>query len=135
MQPGDPGDLGAFGLQPAQPQVTPEQAAQAMQGLAQLQAALVQAHQMQHKLMEAQQQIAATEVQGQAGDGAVVVALNGSGEVLGIRIDPSVVDPNNVENLQNLVVWALRDAAENMREHVKAVLGPLAAEAGQPLPE
>lgn len=133
MQPGDPGDLGAFGLQPAQPpQISPEQA---VQGLQQLQAALVQAHQMQHKLMAAQQQIAATEVQGQAGDGAVVVALNGSGEVLGIRIEPHVVDPNNVENLQNLVVWALRDAAENMREHVKAVLGPLAAESGQPLPE
>jgi len=132
MQPGDPGDLGAFGLQPQQPQISPEQA---MQGLAQLQAALIQAHQMQHKLMEAQQQIAATEVQGQAGGGMVVVALNGSGEVLGIRIDPQVVDPNNVENLQNLVVWALRDAAENMREQVKVVLGPLAAESGQPLPE
>ena len=63
------------------------------------------------------------------------MALNGSGEVLGIRIDPQVVDPNNVENLQNLVVWALRDAAENMREQVKSVLGPLAAESGQPLPE
>jgi len=132
MQPGDPGDLGAFGLQPQQPQISQEQA---MQGLAQLQAALIQAHQMQHKLMEAQQQIAATEVQGQAGGGMVGVALNGSGEVLGIRIDPQVVDPGNVENLQNLVVWALRDAAENMREQVKAVLGPLAAESGQPLPE
>jgi len=132
MQPGDPGNLAAFGLQQAPPQISPEQA---MQGLQQLQAALIQAHQMQHKLMEAQQQIAATQVQGQAGDGLVVVALVGSGEVLGIRIDPQVVDPDNVENLQNLVVWALRDAAENMREQVKAVLGPLAAESGQPLPE
>jgi cellobiose-specific phosphotransferase system component IIA len=60
MQPGDPGDLGAFGLQVPQQQVPP-QAAQAVQ---QLQAALVQAHMMQHKLMEAQQQIAVTEVSG-----------------------------------------------------------------------
>lgn len=133
MQPGDPGDLGAFGLQvpPQQQQLTP----QAVQGLQQLQAALVQAHQMQHKLMDAQQQIAATEVTGQAGGGLVEVSLNGSGEVLGIRIDPQVVDPNDVETLQDLVVGALRNAADNMRETVKQVLGPLAAATGQPMPE
>ena len=132
MHPGDPGDLGAFGLQPQQPQLSPEQA---VQGLQQLQAALVQAHQMQHKLMEAQQQIAATQVYGQSDDGLVQVALNGSGEVLGVWIDPQVVNPNDIETLQDDVLAALVNAAENMREQVKAVLGPLAAEAGQPLPE
>lgn len=133
MQPGDPGDLGAFGLQvpPQQPQLTP----QAVQGLQQLQAALVQAHQMQHKLMEAQQQIAQAEVVGQSGGGLVEVRLNGSGEVLGITIDPKVVDPSDVETLQDLVVAALRNAADTMRETVKEVLGPLAAAAGQPMPE
>lgn len=133
MQPGDPGDLGAFGLQvnPQQPQLTPE----AVAGIQQLQAALIQAHQMQHKLMEAQQKIAATEVDGQAGDGLVVVSLNGNGEVLGIRIDPKVVNPDDVETLQDLVVAALRNAADNMRETVKDVLGPLAAASGQPMPE
>ena len=133
MQPGDPGDLGAFGLQvpPQQPQLPPE----AVAGLQQLQAALIQAHEMQHKLMEAQQQIAETQVQGQAGGGLVVVALNGSGEVLGIRIDPQVVDPNDVETLQDLIVAALHNAADTMREAVKEVLGPLAAAAGQPMPE
>jgi DNA-binding YbaB/EbfC family protein len=132
MHPGDPGDLGAFGLQPQQPQISPEQA---VQGLQQLQAALVQAHQMQHKLMEAQQQIASTQVYGQSDDGLVQVALNGSGEVLGVWIDPQVVNPNDIETLQDDVLAALVNAAENMREQVKAVLGPLAAEAGQPLPE
>lgn len=133
MQPGDPGDLGAFGLQvpPQQPQLPPE----AVAGLQQLQAALIQAHEMQHKLMEAQQQIAETEVAGQAGGGLVVVSLNGSGEVLGIRIDPQVVDPNDVETLQDLIVAALHNAADTMREAVKEVLGPLAAAAGQPMPE
>jgi len=132
MHPGDPGDLGAFGLQPQQPQISPEQA---VQGLQQLQAALVQAHQMQHKLMEAQQQIASTQVYGQSDDGLVQVALNGSGEVLGVWIEPQVVNPNDIETLQDDVLAALVNAAENMREQVKAVLGPLAAEAGQPLPE
>ena len=128
MQPGDPGDLGAFGLQvPPQQQLSPE----AVQGLQQLQAALVQAHQMQHQLMEAQQQIAATQVTGQAGGGLVEVTLNGSGEIVGIRIDPQVVNPDDVETLQDLVVGALTNAAENMRETVKEILGPLAAAAGQ----
>jgi hypothetical protein len=126
IQPGDPGSLGVFGQ--SQQQVPPE----AVQGLQQLQAALMQAHQMQHKLMEAQQQIAATEVEGQSGGGLVVVSLNGSGEVLGIRIDPQVVDPDDVETLQDLVVGALHNAAENMRETVKGILGPLAAAAERP---
>ena len=132
MQPGDPGDLGAFGLQVPQPQQ--QLSAEAVQGLQQLQAALVQAHQMQHRLQEAQQQIAATQVNGQAGGGLVEVTLNGSGEILGIRIDPQVVDPNDVETLQDLVVGALTNAAENMRETVKEILGPLAAAAEQQQP-
>lgn len=132
MQPGDPGDLGAFGLQvPQQPQLTPEAAA----GLQQLQAALVQAHQMQHRLMEAQQQIAGTEVQGRAGGDSVVVTLNGSGEVLGIWLDPRVVNPDEVEILQDLILVALRNAADNMREHVKEILGPLAQASSQAAPE
>jgi DNA-binding YbaB/EbfC family protein len=133
MQPGDPGDLGAFGLQmqPQQPQMTPE----AVAGLQQLQAALVQAHEMQHKLMEAQQQIAATQVEGSSGGGLVRVALNGSGEVLGIQIDPKVVKPDEVEILQDLILVALRNAADTMRETVKEVLGPLAEAAGQAAPE
>jgi DNA-binding YbaB/EbfC family protein len=117
-------------LQVPQQQVPP-QAAQAVQ---QLQAALVQAHMMQHKLMEAQQQIAVTEVSGQAGGGLVQVTLNGTGEVLGIHIDPQVVNPDDVETLQDLIVGALTDAAENMRETVKEILGPLAAAAQQQQP-
>ncbi len=131
MQPGDPGDLGAFGLQVPQQQVPPE----AVQGLQQLQAALVQAHQMQHKLMEAQQQIAATQVEGESGGGLVKVTLNGEGQVIAVRIDPQVVDPNDVETLEDLVVAALTNAADNMRETVKTILGPLAAASGQPQPE
>ena len=130
MQPGDPGDLGAFGLQMPPPQVP----AEAVQGLQQLQAALVQAHMMQHKLMEAQQQIAATQVSGQAGGGLVEVTLTGTGEIVGIRIDPQVVNPDDVETLQDLVVGALTNAAENMRETVKDILGPLAAAAEQQQP-
>ena len=126
MQPGDPGNLTAFGAQVPQ-QVPPE----AVEGLQQLQAALMQAHMMQHQLMEAQQRIAETEVRGEAGGGLVEVFLNGSGEVLALKIDPQVVDPNDIETLQDLVIAAIANAADNMRETVKDILGPLAQATGQ----
>ena len=125
MQPsinsGDPADLSAF-RRPAQ------------QGLPELQAALAQAQQMQQQLLAAQKQIAETEVRGQAGNGLVEVSLNGHGQVTAVRIDPSVVDPADVETLQDLVVGALADAAENMKETVKTILGPLAAATRPPQP-
>lgn len=126
MQPGDPGNLTAFGAQ-----VPPQMPAEAVEGLQQLQAALVQAHMMQHQLMEAQQRIAETEVRGEAGGGLVEVYLNGSGELLALRIDPQVVDPNDVETLQDLIIAAITNAGDNMRETVKDILGPLAEATGQ----
>ena len=71
---------------------------------------------------------------GQAGGGLVEVTLNGNGQVVAVRIDPQVVDPNDVETLQDLVVGALQDAAANMRETVKTILGPVAAASGRPMP-
>lgn len=136
MQPGDPGNLAAFGVRVPQQQAPPQSVA----AVQQLQAALAQAHVMQHKLMEAQQEIARTEVHGYSEDGMVGVTLNGAGQVLGIRIEPAVVDPGDVETLQNAVLGAITSAAENMRETVKQILAPLAAAAqaqqqpGQRLP-
>ena len=128
ITPGDPGDLGAFGRQA-------QQAQQAQQALGDLQSALAQAQHMQQHLLAAQQQIAQTEVQGQAGGGLVEVTLNGQGKVVAVRVDPSVVDPADVETLQDLIIGALDNAAENMRDTVKTILGPLAAASGRPLPE
>jgi DNA-binding protein YbaB len=45
------------------------------------------------------------------------------------------VDPADVETLQDLFIGALDDAAENMRDTVTTILGPLAAAGGRPLPE
>ena len=59
-------------------------------------ALLAQAQQMQQQLMEAQESLAASEVHGQAGGGLVQVTMRGSGEVVGVAIDPKVVDPSDV---------------------------------------
>lgn len=72
--------------------------------------------------MAASQAAADTEVEGTAGGGVVKVRSTGAGEVLSISIDPAVVDPSDVETLEDLVVAALRDAnAEVARLHAGAM--------------
>jgi nucleoid-associated protein EbfC len=93
-------------------------------------ALLAQAQQVQQKLMEAQEQLANTEVQGQAGGGLVQVTMKGSGEVLGVSIDPKVVDPGDVETLQDLIVGALTDASKQVTILAHDRLGPLAGGMG-----
>ena len=94
-------------------------------------ALLAQAQQVQQKLMEAQEQLANTEVHGQAGGGLVQVTMKGSGEVVGVSIDPKVVDPDDVETLQDLIVGALADAARQVTMLAQERLGPLAGGMGE----
>ena len=93
-------------------------------------ALLAQAQQMQQQLMEAQEALANAEVQGQAGGGLVQVTMRGSGEVVGVRIDPKVVDPDDVETLQDLVVGAISDASKQVTIMAHDRLGPLAGGLG-----
>ncbi|MDQ1534763.1 MAG: nucleoid-associated protein EbfC [Actinomycetota bacterium] len=80
--------------------------------------------------MEATQAALATEVvEGSAGGGMVKVTVSGSGEVRRVSIDPSVVDPEDIETLEDLVVAAvadgLRRAAELQSTRLGAVTGGL----------
>ncbi|MGE5696268.1 MAG: YbaB/EbfC family nucleoid-associated protein [Candidatus Sericytochromatia bacterium] len=93
-------------------------------------ALLAQAQQMQQQLMEAQEQLAASEVQGQAGGGLVQVTMKGNGEVVGVSIDPKVVDPSDVETLQDLIVGAVADASRQVTVLAQNRLGPLAGGLG-----
>ena len=93
-------------------------------------AILQQAQAMQEQLMSAQAQLAQTEVTGQAGNGLVQVTQTGAGEVRAIRIDPTVVDPSDVETLQDLVLGALADAADQAAELQAQTMGPLAGGLG-----
>jgi DNA-binding YbaB/EbfC family protein len=80
--------------------------------------------------MSAQQELAAAEVTGQAGNGLVTVTLTGEGEVKAIAIDPKVVDPEDVETLQDLIVGALADAHNALQELAAQKIGPLAGGMG-----
>lgn len=69
---------------------------------------LAQAQQMQEKLLAAQDEIASAEIVGSAGNGLVTVTGNGTGEVTKVSIDPKIVDPDDVETLQDLLLGASR---------------------------
>lgn len=93
-------------------------------------ALLAQAQQMQQRLLQAQQELAVTEVRGEAGGGLVKVTSNGSGEVLAVHIDPKVVDPQDIETLQDLLVGALADASKKAHTLAQQRLSPLAGGMG-----
>ncbi|OBF90049.1 nucleoid-associated protein [Mycobacterium sp. 852002-51163_SCH5372311] len=97
-------------------------------------ALLAQAQQMQQKLMEAQQQLANAELLGQAGGGLVKVLVKGSGEVVSVTIDPKVVDPSDIETLQDLIVGAMADASKQVTKMAQERLGALAGAMAPPTP-
>ena len=96
-------------------------------------ALLAQAQQMQQQLMAAQQELLNTEVHGEAGGGLVKVTAKGSGEVTAVAIDPKVVDPTDIDTLQDLIVGALADASAKATALAQARLSPLAGGMGSAL--
>ncbi|MFJ2650373.1 YbaB/EbfC family nucleoid-associated protein [Streptomyces sp. NPDC087420] len=91
-----------------------------------MQQLLQQAQKMQQELAQAQEELAATEVDGQAGGGLVKATVNGSGELRALVIDPKAVDPADTETLADLVVAAVHAANENAHQLQQQKLGPLA---------
>ncbi|WP_330177738.1 YbaB/EbfC family nucleoid-associated protein [Streptomyces sp. NBC_01498] len=91
-----------------------------------MQEILQQAQKMQQDFAAAQEELAATEVEGQSGGGLVRATVNGSGELRGLVIDPKAVDPEDTETLADLVLAAVHAANENARRLQQEKLGPLA---------
>jgi nucleoid-associated protein EbfC len=86
---------------------------------------LAQMQQMQQQLMDAQQQAAERVVEGSAGGGAVKVKVTGGFEFEDVTIDPAVVDPADVEMLQDLILAAIRDAVSRINDLNREALGGL----------
>ncbi|MDV5146692.1 YbaB/EbfC family nucleoid-associated protein [Streptomyces sp. SBC-4] len=91
-----------------------------------MQQLLLQAQKMQQDLARAQDELARTEVEGQAGGGLVKATITGSGELRGLVIDPKAVDPEDTETLADLIVAAVHAANENAQQLQQVKLGPLA---------
>ncbi|AYF77199.1 YbaB/EbfC family nucleoid-associated protein [Nocardia yunnanensis] len=95
-----------------------------------IQQLMAQAQQMQQAVMAAQQEIAESEVEGEAGGGLVRAKIKATGEVVALTIDPKVVDPEDVETLQDLIIGALNSAMESAQQLAAERLGPLAGGLG-----
>ena len=91
---------------------------------------LQQAQQMQEQMVSAQQELAATTVDGTVGDGLVTVTVNGTGELVGVKIRKDSFDPAEPEDLEDLIVAAFRDAKTKAEALAQQTLGPLAGGLG-----
>ena len=90
---------------------------------------LKQAQQMHAKIAQLQEEMAGRTVEVSSGGGMVNVVMNGKQEVLSVRIDPEVVDKEDVEMLQDLIAAAVNEAIrksqEMMTEEMKKITGGL----------
>ncbi|MDQ3974870.1 MAG: YbaB/EbfC family nucleoid-associated protein [Actinomycetota bacterium] len=98
-----------------------------------MQQMMKQAQALQRKLAKAQEELADTEVSGQAGGGMVTAVVRGGGdEVKSIAINPEAVDADDVELLQDMVVAAVNEALRAAKAIEQQKLGSLAGGLGLP---
>ena len=84
-----------------------------------------QAQQMQSRLQEIQDELQQMTVSAAAGGGMVTVQADGKGQVRSVKIDPSVVNPNDVEMLEDLVLVAVAEAQKKAAALAQEEMGKL----------
>ena len=84
-----------------------------------------QAQQLQSKMLKLQEELADRTVESSSGGGMVKVTANGRQQVLSIQIEKEVVDPDDVEMLQDLILAAINDALAKAQEMVSSEMGKL----------
>ncbi|MGN0694637.1 MAG: YbaB/EbfC family nucleoid-associated protein [Lentihominibacter sp.] len=93
---------------------------------------MAQMQAMQRKMEEVQAQIDEMEASATSGGGAVSVTVSGKKEIVDIRIQPEVVDPDDVEMLQDLILTAANEALRQMEEISQSEMGKFTAGLGIP---
>ncbi len=84
-----------------------------------------QAQKLQAKLAKAQEELSSLTVEGSSGGGAVKVAMNGQQKIQSVKISPEVVNPADVELLEDLVLTAVSEAITKSQEAAAKHLGSL----------
>ncbi|HAA92679.1 MAG: YbaB/EbfC family nucleoid-associated protein [Rhodospirillaceae bacterium] len=106
-----------------------------MKNLGQL---MKQAQEMQEKMGAFQESLAELEVSGASGGGLVTLTLNGKGEMRGVKVDPSLIDPAEAEILEDLIIAAHNDAKtkveQMVQEKTSEMMGGLELPPGMKLP-
>lgn len=82
-----------------------------------------QVQQMQADMLKAQEELANERVEASVGGGMVTVTASGSGELVGIKIAPEAIDPDDAETLEDLVLAGVNQALRNAQELAQSKLG------------
>lgn len=90
-----------------------------------MQKQMAQVQAMQAMMQKAQEDIEAKEIEASAGGGAVTVKVNGKKEILEVNLKPEVVDPDDIEMLQDLIVAAANEALRQINEISEAEMGKI----------
>jgi len=86
---------------------------------------LKQAQQFQARMARLQEELADKTVEASAGGGMVTVVVNGRQELVSVKIDPEVVDPQDTEMLQDLILAAVNEGLARAKEMVNEEMGKL----------
>lgn len=98
-----------------------------MGGGGQMQNLMRQAQKMQQQIKEAQEELADTEVVATSGGGMVEVVMSCDKQLSSIKINPAIVDPEDVEMLEDIIVAGINEAMKMVDEESERIMGPLNA--------
>jgi DNA-binding YbaB/EbfC family protein len=96
-----------------------------MKGIPNMGQLMKQAQQFQSKMAKMQEELGGRTVEASAGGGMVTVVANGKQEIVSIQIEGEVVDPDDIEMLQDLILAAVNDALSKSRDMVNEEMGKL----------
>ena len=94
-----------------------------MRGMGNMQNMMKQMQKMQKKMAEAQEELGEKRIEGTAGGGMVTVVVSGHKEIVEVNIKEEVVDPEDIEMLQDLVLAATNDALKKAEELTNQTMG------------
>ncbi len=89
-----------------------------------------QAKQMQSKMMQVQEKLAEEKVEASVGGGMVTATFTGQGDLVGIKIDPEVINPDDKEMLEDLVASAVNEGIRKSRELMSERMGGITGALG-----
>lgn len=103
-----------------------------MKGLGNIGDIMKQAQKMQKKMEDIKSNLQERVVEATAGGGMITVQMNGKQEILSIKIDPEVVDPSDVQMLEDLVLAAVSQALKKAQDIYQTEMNKLAAGVNMP---